>query len=1087
METSIQEVSSVCDYHYIWIYNWNPNTFQFYCIPKNLDNVYKPLAVNLSANFKQKYNHLVIITKNRKIFEKRILSLNKRIFSDIRLRYSDNNGHLIMRELNAEQIIRGENKGDIVFIYCTRAEELYYLLKLNYYYFYIEAMGNYKNVIQCYFNHKRRIGNFESRGLFKCNNNNMAAEDAIEFITSNVDDEHFPPYKITSFDIETARLDNKFPTGDTLHDRLCSVVFQTVTVRKVSHPEIYEDVKNVALIYVPNNIVVTKFDENVIICQSEKELLKKCLYYLTYPDAIFITGWNIINFDYKFLLKRLIYYNLIPDYLFANLYRYCSLRDKVCDIAPPWKLSIDTMASRKRFFPRHLPINPPSNSIDVTAKFLLSNDAGKFKIDIIKINQIYLLMEKGEWTDEIVNYLRDLIIYNIKDVELVTKLNAILQIVQILVPLSQLADLNPGDCIHYNTTKIGVNYMKNQFQSVIIAPIDNNMIYNNNAGLLLKKKKRKEEIKGKKGTYKGATVLEPITGVHLSNNEILLGSVDFASLYPNIMLSYGIMRGYVTYISTKKYYKKKEKWDEYFVPLFAPEDSKNVYLSCKVNIDQCPISYICKRLIEKRNLNRKTTPTLANALKILVNSLYGICGVQGSPLYDQIAATMITAYGRHHLMRAKTFFENRFGSEILYGDTDSLFIKCINPTQTLYEMTDCYNKYLADECGLKSIQLSVDGIYECIIFIRKKLYMGKLKNANSYKLSGFPQRLEPRLFHLMVESLHYILDLATTTTTTDLPQKLRQFYRELFNKCINNKNYSFFLKVNDLDTYKSNNCKQYYAGILYEKYHGVTIRDTTYVPLYEVIPLVKAIKKKSLRLCLVENFDHNLHTLNKSISLTEVFCKTFDPILRVICGKEEESLLKHLSEKYIEGEKNVSLLKYIKEGYSIFDFSNCNNRMKISFIKSWPKFYYDYIYNKDIRSASQKIQWIKEEEEEERNIFLSITLIDTIAAATNNDNNNISLGIITRNKQIKFKSARDIQQFLNKNHMPKEIIKRLYLKIENSILTLRDMLNFLAFVYNKHFTQLELENITKNEKFLIILPFIIIKSNNNNNYQFGYY
>ena len=303
-------------------------------------------------------------------------------------------------------------------------------------------MGNYQNVIQCYFNYKRRFhnGNFESRGLFKIIKGNDEAEDAIEFISSNVDDKYFPPYKITSFDIETARLDDKFPNGDTLYDRLCSVAFQTVTVKNVSQPDKYQNVKTVILIYVRegfdlNSDITT--DVEIIICKNEKELLIKFLYYFTYPDAVFVTGWNIINFDYKFLLKRLIYYNLIPNYLSDRLYKFCSLQDKVCDIAPPWKLSIDTMASRKRFFPRHLPVNPPSNSIDITAKFLLANDTGKFDINITKINQIYRSMERGDDVEGVINYLRDLIIYNIKDVELVTKLNGVLQIIQILVPSSQ--------------------------------------------------------------------------------------------------------------------------------------------------------------------------------------------------------------------------------------------------------------------------------------------------------------------------------------------------------------------------------------------------------------------------------------------------------------------------------------------------------------------------------------------------------------------------------------------------------------------------------------------------------------------------
>ena len=109
----IEEISNLGDRigvnNYIWIYNWNPKTLQFYCIPrkKNLEDgdPSPPLVVNLSNNFKRKYNHLVIATKNRKFFEKRILGLNKRVFFDIRLQYAEDGGHLIMRELTAEQIV----------------------------------------------------------------------------------------------------------------------------------------------------------------------------------------------------------------------------------------------------------------------------------------------------------------------------------------------------------------------------------------------------------------------------------------------------------------------------------------------------------------------------------------------------------------------------------------------------------------------------------------------------------------------------------------------------------------------------------------------------------------------------------------------------------------------------------------------------------------------------------------------------------------------------------------------------------------------------------------------------------------------
>ena len=242
------------------------------------------------------------------MFKNRLLQLNKNIFPNIKLIKIKDGGHIIMRDLNAQEIMKGNNKGSAVLVYCEKAEQLYQLLKLSYYYFYIEVMGNYQNIIQCFFNHKRRTiqnNHFESRGLFKIVNNNADAEEAIEFICSSVDDKYFPPYKITAFDIECARLDDKFPYGDTIYDRVCTIAFQTVTITSVSNPQNYKDVKNVILIYtlLYNYRYNNPIEAEIIYCQTEKELLIKFLNYLMYPDAIFITGWNIINFDHKFLLK----------------------------------------------------------------------------------------------------------------------------------------------------------------------------------------------------------------------------------------------------------------------------------------------------------------------------------------------------------------------------------------------------------------------------------------------------------------------------------------------------------------------------------------------------------------------------------------------------------------------------------------------------------------------------------------------------------------------------------------------------------------------------------------------------------------
>jgi DNA polymerase elongation subunit (family B) len=61
------------------------------------------------------------------------------------------------------------------------------------------------------------------------------------------------------------------------------------------------------------------------------------------------------------------------------------------------------------------------------------------------------------------------------------------------------------------------------------------------------------------------------------------------------------------------------------------------------------------------------------ALKILINGGYGVFGSQYFKYYDLRVAELITAYGRYTLTKMQEIAKG-MGFEILYGDTDSLFI-----------------------------------------------------------------------------------------------------------------------------------------------------------------------------------------------------------------------------------------------------------------------------------------------------------------------------------------------------------------------------------------------------------------------------
>ena len=64
---------------------------------------------------------------------------------------------------------------------------------------------------------------------------------------------------------------------------------------------------------------------------------------------------------------------------------------------------------------------------------------------------------------------------------------------------------------------------------------------------------------------------------------------------------------------------------------------------------------------------------LSQAVKILMNSLYGVLGAGGCRFFDPRLATSITRRGHEIILKSRDFIEAR-GYPVIYGDTDSLFL-----------------------------------------------------------------------------------------------------------------------------------------------------------------------------------------------------------------------------------------------------------------------------------------------------------------------------------------------------------------------------------------------------------------------------
>jgi DNA polymerase-2 len=76
---------------------------------------------------------------------------------------------------------------------------------------------------------------------------------------------------------------------------------------------------------------------------------------------------------------------------------------------------------------------------------------------------------------------------------------------------------------------------------------------------------------------------------------------------------------------------------------------------------------------EREQAKRTGHAVKANAIKILMNSFYGVLGAGASRLFSPDVANAVTHFGQHLIRRAAACAEGQ-GRVVLYGDTDSLFI-----------------------------------------------------------------------------------------------------------------------------------------------------------------------------------------------------------------------------------------------------------------------------------------------------------------------------------------------------------------------------------------------------------------------------
>jgi len=209
--------------------------------------------------------------------------------------------------------------------------------------------------------------------------------------------------------------------------------------------------------------------------------------------------------------------------------------------------------------------------------------------------------------------------------------------------------------------------------------------------------------------YKGAIVLEPRKGVHEN-----IAVIDFSSMYPSIMTRYNI--GPDTFVEDES---------------LCIEQSCNEVPEVRYKFLKQPSSFFkiaLETLIKTRRDVReqmkkydadsyeyRMLDARQRALKVLANACYGYMGWTGARWYCRECAEAVAAYGRE-LIRKAMDIAKKLGLDMIYGDTDSVFVKYDK------ENVEKFIELVEKELGF---DVKIDKLYQKVFFTEaKKRYIG---------------------------------------------------------------------------------------------------------------------------------------------------------------------------------------------------------------------------------------------------------------------------------------------------------------------------------------------------------------------------
>jgi DNA polymerase-2 len=423
--------------------------------------------------------------------------------------------------------------------------------------------------------------------------------------------------------------------------------------------------------------------------KSEKEMLVKFQADLIKVDPDIIIGWNVVGFDLKYIFDRCqklgCRFSIGREKFDSKIFQ-SARGDYIADISG--RVVIDGPWSLKMNF-----FSFESFKLNEVAKKILGETKD---IDEDEVFDKWSEIERRFKEDKLA-----LLRYNLKDAVLVTKIFQKTGLIDLFINRSLISGMLL-EKVGGSTAAFDHFFLPKFHEFGFVAP---NVL----------------DV-GWESEAKGGFVLNPIIGIH--DNVIVL---DFKSLYPTLIRTFTI--------------DPLSRLKRDCRPIKTPV---GITFSQTENILPKKIA----SLLELRaKAKKEKNENLSMAIKILMNSFYGVMGSSGCRFYHSELPDAITGTGQWILKTTIGYLES-LGFQILYGDTDSIFVKVPTfegifdqGTKLVQMINNFLKEKLSQDFQVESfMEIQFDKVFKKLILTStrsqsegaKKRYAGLLiKNNNS--------------------------------------------------------------------------------------------------------------------------------------------------------------------------------------------------------------------------------------------------------------------------------------------------------------------------------------------------------------------